>query len=343
MHLSRTKWWIVTLALIAGIILTIISTIGLCTAECAENENWRLFGLPFELFGFVFFAAATTLHLLSWKYPALWKWTAILAFSGVGAEITMIWIQHAKIGAWCPVCLSIAGTIFFIAAIFLSTMVNQLKLQPKGNFMKVYQMEIRSLAALILGFLATFFGAAQVDAFQEISDNITENIAFGNKDTDIEGYLFTDWACPACRKIEPGIEQIKSAVTKEGKFYFIDHAVHPETLNYIPYNLSAMVNHKPYYIQFRHMLTKLSTQTPSPTADQIKALANTIGIDFRKLDYSNISMGIRNFKELGKKFKVKGTPTLVLVNKKTKQGKRLTGSDDITPEKIKAAIQELKQ
>ncbi len=343
MHVSRLKWWIITLALLAGFILTIISTVGLCSTQCAENEKWYLFGQHFEIFGFAFFIAVIAVHLLTWKYPSLWKWTATLVFAGVGAELTFIWIQHAEIGAWCPICLSIAGTIFFTAAIFVSVMVDNLKSQPKGNFMKFYQTEIRSLAALVLAFVATFMGASRVDAFQEISDNLKENISFGDKKTAIEGYLFSDWACPACRKIEPQIYDIQSAVTDEGKFYYIDHAIHPETLNFIPYNLSAMINHEPNYIQLRHMLTKLSTQTSSPNSEQVKALANTIGVDFKKLDYSTVAMGIRYFKELGKQFKVKGTPTLVLYNKDTKKVKLLTGADNITPEKITAAIQELKK
>lgn len=209
--------------------------------------------------------------------------------------------------------------------------------------MKPFINSLFSSTALVVGLLAAFLGTSKYDAMEAAENTIKENIVFGPKDSNVEVFLFTDWACPACRKLEPGLEKMSNGITKDARLYFIDHAIHPETLNFIPYHLSFMLNNKPQYFKLRDMLTSISEKTGTPTEEQVAAAASKLGVKYNELNYADVAMGIKYFKALGEKFKIEGTPTMVIVNTETKKGKKLTGNNEITAENIQQAISTLKQ
>jgi protein-disulfide isomerase len=335
-------WLIGQLAVIAGMILTIISILRLCSAECAEGHNWRLFGLPFEAFGGVFFITAFTGQWLSRKNATISYLQLLLIGSAIGAELYFIYIQKVHIGTWCPVCLGIAFclTIAFIVQGF------RVYEQSKGIQEKTMLTKWKSLTsttAIMVGLLAAFLGVTKHDAMQAAQNSIKESIVFGNQDSDIEVYLFTDWACPACRKLEPGLKRMVERIDGDAKFFFIDHAIHPETLNYIPYNLSFILNNKPQYFELRDMLTELSVETSAPSENVIKESAAKHGVEYSELNYADIALAIKYYKALGEKFKIKGTPTMVIINTSTKKGKKLAGNGEITEENVVEAISTLKK
>ena len=107
------KWlfWIAALAFVAGFILSIVSWLRLCTGVCSENHNWQVFGMPFEIFGASFFVILVAMLYFSPKYPDLTFYMGLMLAGALGGELRLIQIQKQIIGAWCPVCLSIAACV----------------------------------------------------------------------------------------------------------------------------------------------------------------------------------------------------------------------------------------
>lgn len=317
------------LGILAGFILTIVSFLRLCTEECEAGHKFNLLGVSFEMVGILFFVTLAIVFAASRWYSALAPWCLLLLASSLGAELVFIGYQKFVIGAWCPVCLGIAASV---AVAFFALLIETYK---KGNIMG------KSFAAICLGFLIAFTGISEKNALSASEQSLKEGITFGKTDSNIEVYLFTDWACPACRKLEPNLEQLSNEITKEAKLTFVDHVIHPETLNFIPYHLALILSDKPDYFKIRHALTTLSEKTGSPTEEEVEAELSKIGVKYHQLDYADVAIGIKYFKELGTKFKVQGTPTLVIVNTVTKKGKKLAGTGEITEANVSKSIQTL--
>ncbi len=330
-----------SIAIVAAFLLTILSMTGLCSEECAEGHKWKLFGMPFELPGLFFFAGLGIFHWIARDNTRFQFYELLAVTAAIGAEIYFIYIQKIHIGTWCPICLAIAACV---AILFMSLYgrLFLLKTATQENTMKPLFRGLFTTSALFIGLLTAFIGTTKYDAMEAAQTSIQDNIAFGAKDSDVEVYLFTDWACPACRKLEPLLKKNSKVITQDAKLYFIDHAIHPETLNFIPFHLSFMVNNKPQYFELRDMLTEISVETGSPTEKQVTDAAAKLGVNYKELNFADISLGVKFFKALGEKFKVEGTPTMVIVNTNTKKGKKLTGNNEITAENIQKAITALK-
>lgn len=334
------------IAILAACILTTISILRLCSEECSEGHNYRLFGLPFEAFGVLFFATVAVLHLLQRKYEALKFVESVFFASALGAELMFIIVQKYQIGTWCPVCLAIASCVFvgFASCIagYIYNHLTKSNQEKKGEGMSSFWIGINNTMAIFVGFLIAFLGVSKQDAMVAQQESIRDHLTFGNNKSPIEVFLFTDWACPACRKLEPELNEIMKSVTKENHFIFVDHAIHPETLNFVPYNLSFILNEKGKYLQLRDMLTEISVKTGAPTEKDVATAAAKIGVSYKELNYSDIALAIKYYKALGEKFNVLATPTLVIINTETKKGKKLAGNKEITKENVMNSIKALK-
>ncbi len=333
------NFWVVGAALVAGLVLSVISMLHLCSTDCASAHEYRLWGLKFEEIGIPFFVLLLVGHLIACNRPKL-QFLILLGLVGaLGAEGMFIYAQKAIIGHWCPVCLAIAGCI---AAATLGTLV------------EVYQHTLQELKmnkffgssvvafALITGFLTASFGFAKFDRLAAEESDLKTTLAFGDKNSPVEVYFFTDWLCPACRQIEPAIEAMFPKVAAKAKFYFVDMAIHPETLNFTPYNLSFITYNKKDYFKLRDALTELSKKTKSPSDNQVEQIAKKYGIKYKQLDYTEVSTGIKYFKHLSKQFNIERTPTLVIVNRAEKKGKKFQGEGEITEENVLKSIQLMK-
>lgn len=342
LHLNRdTKCWLIALlAITAGVILTVMSILRLCSTQCAEGHSWRLFGLPFEAFGGVFFTIAMIGQWFSRKNPLISYLQLLLLGSAIGAEIYFIYVQKVLIGSWCPVCLGIASCLS-IAFVIQAYRVHKQSQGIQEKTMLTKWKSLTSTTAIGVGLLIAFLGVTKTDAMEAAQNSIKESIAFGNQDSNIEVYLFTDWACPACRKLEPDLKRMVERIDDNAKFFFIDHAIHPETLNYIPYNLSFILNNKPQYFELRDMLTELSVENSAPSENIIVEEAARHGVKYSELNYADIALAIKFYKKLGEKFKIKGTPTMVIINTETKKGKKLAGNSEITEDNIVESIETL--
>lgn len=107
-------------ALSTGLTVSIFSVIEeMCLATaCSDTASFTLFGVGIGVFGIAYFVLLLILLWLRNKTPLLdWALSAML-FTGVGAEVRLLWIQKYIIGSWCPLCVTICISLF-IAAIVL--------------------------------------------------------------------------------------------------------------------------------------------------------------------------------------------------------------------------------
>ena len=316
---------IALLGILAGGVLTAVSWLHLCSESCNEAHNYRLFGLPFEWIGAFFFLTLGFFHFTHRSFAGL------LVASGLGAEVFFILLQKFQIGVWCPVCLSIAATLGLIGICYLL-------IEKHEGFMNKWLL----IGLLIVGFSGSFLGVTKIDQLQAAEDMIKEKIKFGNQKSPLQLFVFTDWACPACRLVEPKIEAISQKILNEAQITFVDTVVHTATLNYAPYNLSFMVNNKSEYFRIRDALGQLSLTTKKPTEEEIQNTVAPLGVHYKELPYEDVSIAMKYFEELTDKFKITGTPSVAIVNTKIKKGKKLAGAEEISEANIIKAMRALR-
>lgn len=334
-------YWVILLSIFSGFALSIVSWEKICSQACSEGHNYRLYRQPFEFFGFAYFITLGIIHIFSRKYSLLLPFMAILLVSGLASETVFIYLQKYKIGKWCPVCLAIAATIGIAFIAFITGYFYKLK-SYEDQIMKHLANAGIGTFVFIASFFFVFFGVEKHNPLLAQENTIKENIVFGNHKSPVEVYVFTDWACPACRSLEPALEKMSSEIMKKAKLTFVDFAVHTETLNYTPYNLSFMVYNKDKYFKLRNALSDLSEKTGTPTDQQIEKLAISVGTRYRQLNYSDVALGIKYYKHLIDQLNIEGTPTIAVINRDTKKGKKLAGTTEISEENVLKAIDTLK-
>ena len=334
-----------SLAIIAGFILAIISWMEVCSQECAATHSYRIFNLKFEDIGLVFFPALLMLHFGSLIKSYLSYFAGLMLAGALGAEMIFIYAQKVLIGHWCPICLSIAATIGVASLAYFLGYVRNLKSSVNESRRSEIMLNLRkgltTTAAIVIGFIIAFFGLGKIDELKAGENSIKDSIAFGNKKNNIDVYFFSDWECPACRQVEPKLKELIPLITNKARLTFVDFTIHQASLNFTPYNLSFMIHNKSKYLDLRDGLTKLSVETETPTDEQVEEIAKKFDVHYKQLNYSDVALGLKYFKTLGREFDIDSTPTLVLVNEKTKKGKKLYGVAEITAENITQAIKKL--
>lgn len=329
----RSFYWAAGLTLLVGFSLCLVSLFKLCSQSCNQTHLWRFWGLHFETVGLIFFPVLIISHFASWNNRFFGNLATGLLCGAVGAELLFIGVQKFKIGHWCPVCLSIAGTLFVTAAIYAVEYL-------KEDHMKSIRKSVGAITLVTVGFLTAFFGTAKEDVAKTAENSIRDRIAFGVPNSNVEVFLFTDWQCPACRSLEPVFVKLAPDIMKKARLTFADIDVHPETLNFIPYNLSFMVHNKDKYLQLRDALTEVSVSTKEPTDDVVNQAIKKLGVKYKPMHYSDIAIATKYFKHLESQFDLDSTPTLVIVNKSDKKGKKFVGKE-ITYDNVMSAIDKM--
>lgn len=332
--------WTLLLAFAGGILLSVISAFGLCTAECSGTKSYLFFGFPFAYSGIAFFSTAALLQLLSKKYPVCHFIVAAMVAGSLGSEAMFIWIQKYQIGSWCPICLSIFATLALAGIIFLAGFIIQSQLL--GQPMKAIKNILSSVPLFLVGFLIALVGISKPDHQLIAMNSIKEKMAFGDVKSPVEVYFITDWFCPACKKAEPVIHKAAPSIMQQASFFFIDHAVNPDTANYSPYNLDFLVHNKGNYFKIREALIHLAKKNKAPDDAAINKAIAPLGEKLKELSYGDIKAGLNYFDEISKKYNVHSTPTVVIVNTKTHEVRQLKGRE-ITEAHILEAVQALKK
>lgn len=343
LRLNKWLYWFTWLGILGGITLTTLSWLGTCTQSCAEGHKYRIFDMKFDSVGFMFFISLSLLQGLSWKYQKLTFWIGLMLAGGLGAELTFIRVQQYLIKAWCPICLSIAAAIALAALPFLVRyfwLLNSAIKQRNGvEIMRNIGRGLASISVGVIGFFMAVAGITRVDLVNAAEKSLKQGIIFGNQASPIEIFVFTSWACPACRKAEPSIETMLPKISQVAKITFVDQAGDLKTLNYIPYNLSFMLKNKAQYTKLRHMLSVVALNSDEPTEEEVEKAAKGLGVKYEQLNYSEVTLGIRYFKDLLVKYNIRNIPAVIITNSDTKREERLVGTGEISEEKVLQAIE----
>ena len=195
------------------------------------------------------------------------------------------------------------------------------------------------LFAFLAGMGMTATGLSKPDALA--AGLSVQSLTFGNVESSSEVYILTDWFCPACRAAEPEILKGARKAMQQAKVIFVDYPVHPETYNFIPYNLSFIVREKAKYLQIREAMAALARKTKEPTPEDVQAAVSPLGVKYFMLNYADVLAGMQQFTNLVKKFKVPGTPSVVVVDSRTGKTKTLYGITEITSENIMKTLAEV--
>ncbi|MFZ4856650.1 MAG: thioredoxin domain-containing protein [Desulfuromonadaceae bacterium] len=331
----RYRLFVLTLLAI-GIALSIISATDLCNfGGCSETHQYRLLGLPFPAVGVTFFALAGVLTVLTPRFSSAEFLSNLLLAGAGGAEINMILLQKNVIKAWCPVCLAIATLIYLL----LLTNLVRYFLTRKENFcMKpkfVYQ-PLSIVVVVLFSFIVTFSGIAKPDA---VAGQL--NLSLGNQQSKVEIYMFSDWLCPVCVKVEGVIEPLYPTLASKAKLFFVDKIIHPEATNFVPYHLSFAAYEKDKYLQLRKALFAVAQKTKNPTNDDVMAAIAPQKIAYKPLSFLDVTQQMGNSIKLAEQFRITSTPTMIIRNSKTGKMKVLAGSGEITSALIFKGIKEV--
>jgi len=342
--LDRFLYFLIGLLFIVALGLTIMSWLEICTEACAEVHFYKYYGFDFELVGFFFFVAVTIMHFVSAKINWLAYIVGLMVAGAIGSEINFILVQKFVIQQWCPVCLAIAAVIGAIGILIIYRFLYRFFIldQPItwGKFMKAIAKILGSSAVLVAAYIISFYGVFKPEQSFAAGLEGQDVPYFGNQNSAVEVYYITDWFCPACKRFDPELESIYPRIMAKARLFFVDYPIHPETMNYIPYNLSFMLKDKKQYLKARKALTKLAKTTKTPTTAQVQTAVKPYGVTYEALNFADINDGIKFQEGIVKTFKVKQTPTVVVANRKKLKAKKLTGKS-LTPKNIMRAIEDI--
>jgi hypothetical protein len=314
--------------LAAAFLLSVLLHFGICTDACKPTYKWTIFGMKFPLFGIGFFGLCLLLYSFR-ERPAVRSVFPVLVAGAWGAELAFLHVQHTIIKRWCPMCLAVAFCVCVVGIVLASGHISSLRRQSgsgRGAMVRQVSKGVFLVAVMFAGAFGTFLGMGNPADSQAAS----LPLALGKTDSEIEVYVFTDWFCPSCRKAEPEMERAYPDIMKRAKLLFIDQPVHPESMNYIPYNLAFLVREKEKYLEIRKALLRLAERTKEPSPEDVQKAVAPLGITYRPLNYADVNAGIQYFQSMVQTFRVEGTPAMVVYNRKTKSTKVLNGVRDLT-------------
>jgi protein-disulfide isomerase len=321
--------------ILSGLILAILSWTDLCSfGGCTEAHAYRFYGLALPLIGNLYFCSLALLLLLSSRWPqCAWLFSLALA-GGAGAELVMIHLQNNVIRAWCLLCIGIAVTVYLLCTLRVLQALKESRRYSSMNRRQFFSRALQLIVAAAVGFLLTFSGTKKPEA-------AGLETSLGRQSSKVEVYVFSDWLCPVCIKIEPALEAVYSQLEKKAKVFFIDKPVHQESMNFVPYHLSFLVNEKAKYLQLRKALFELAKSNKNPSLEDVKVAVAPLGVTYKQLSFMDVSQMMAKEQALANEYKVTGTPTIVVLNSSSKKSKTLVGSKDITAENLLKAVKSL--
>ena len=265
----------------------------------------------------------------------------LLMFCASGAEVAFLLIQKFRIQKWCPLCLGVAATVYFVTLV--TSFEGVKNMIARVNLRGIMIMPLmRKIVTIVLVFTAGFFLAYRGMEKGDAEESVPK-IFLGKQDSSVEVFIMTDWFCPACQKAEQEIERTVPALEKRAKVFFVDIAIHPETLNYTPYNLSFLTYEKSKYMELRKALLGLTKKTKEPTPDDVKGAITPLNVVYKPLSFLEATRGIKFYEAVSREFKVSATPTVVVRDTKTGKVARLVGIKEINETNMIKAVDQITQ
>jgi uncharacterized membrane protein len=340
---SACNYWI-AVPFVAAWILSAMSWLGICSDGCEETHLYRIFGFPLPPLGVGYFTLCGLAFLARNRFRFSGFLIPVLLSGALGSEFVLVWIQKYVIGKWCQLCVGIALSVVAACVLIALERLPGIAIRIRGGERNLVMKRLAGKAVLILfAFLAgmgiTAMGLQKPDAFA--AGLSVKSLAFGNAESSTEVYIITDWFCPACRAAEPEILKGARKAMQQAKVVFVDYPIHPETFNYIPYNLSFIVREKEKYLQIREAMASLARKTKEPLPEDVQGAVSPLGVKYVPLNYADVVAGMQYFNTLINKFKVAGTPSVVVLESRTGKTKTLYGISDITSENILKTVAEV--
>lgn len=327
---------IVWAGLATALFISVLLAAGLCPESCKATYKWTFFGVGLSVFGTGFFALCLTLCCLRERPVFRFLFPAAVAVAW-GAEITFIYIQHSIIKRWCPMCIAVAFCVCVVGIALAAGYFSGARRQDepwRGAMGRHLSKGVFLAVVMIAGALVSFLGLAG----PAVSLADPPPLALGKQDSEVEVYVFTDWFCPACRLAEPDLGKAYPNIMNRAKLLFIDRPIHPESMNYIPYNLSFLVREKGKYLEIRKALQDLAQRTKEPAPEDVQKAVAPLGVVYRPLNYADIEAGTRYFRSVVQTFRVDSTPAMVVYNRKNRSTRLITGVRDLSYPNILMAV-----
>lgn len=333
---------LVRAGLAAGLILSVASALNFCAVDaCSEAHKYTLLGIAMPFLGIGFFIIAGILYELSIANTFVKPLFPLLMFCASGAEVAFLLIQKFRIQKWCPLCLGVAATVYFVTLV--TSFEGVKNMIARVNLRGIMIMPLmRKIVTIVLVFTAGFFLAYRGMEKGDAEESVPK-IFLGKQDSSVEVFIMTDWFCPACQKAEQEIERAVPALEKRAKVFFVDVPIHPETLNYTPYNLSFLSYEKNKYMELRKALLGLTKKTKEPTPDDVKGAITPLNVVYKPLSFLEATRGIKFYESLSREFKVSATPTVVVRDTKTGKVAKLVGIKEINEANMMKAVDQITQ
>jgi protein-disulfide isomerase len=165
----------------------------------------------------------------------------------------------------------------------------------------------------------------------------------GNPKSATEIYFVSDWFCPYCKLVEPGLAKMVANLGRDNKITFVDLPIHQESFNYIPAHISLLLNYKSQYMAGRKVLSGLaSLKITAPDESVIAAEMKKAGIvGYKTADFFSISRVAAAYGNFIKSSGASTTPSILVRNSKTGKKKLLPGAGAFKEIVIAQAIREV--
>jgi len=314
-----------SVAVLAGLVLSIVYMLGICTESCSATASYQIFGLNFSLFGLLFFGAALVLLIGRQFVPAAHLILLLMFLSAAGAELHFTWLQKYEIARWCPICLSIAAAVYFgCAVLFFETFrMNDIRF--------TFKRFVLILAVFAIGAGVSFVGVSK-------EEPTVADYFLGNRKSPVTVYFVTDWFGPDNRRFEAVIAEACNRISKDVRIAFVDYPGHPETNYFTSYNLQFLALEKASYFKLRSMLYELAARSRKPTAEQVQAAVAPAGVRLKPMDNADLLAGLEMGMNIYLKYGIVSAPAIVVVNGKNQKHVVLKGEAELTPDKIAETV-----
>lgn len=282
----------------------------LCARWC-EYLRGDILGIDLNAFGMGFYSLLLVSAVVHKKlYPRDWfiKAITVVAAVGVGGELVFIKFQVEN-STYCPKCL-VSG--FFFLAMFLLL---------AGNIRKWVAVLLITVGALLTSL--TFSGSV-VPTYAEEAVFPT----FGKAGADTELIFYSDYFCPACRKIDQQVNTALINLKDKVRIRFVDVPIHKGSIPYAEVFLYAWFeagNDLEKALRVRDALFAAAEEKTSQ--EDVLGILDSKGIPFRKDNAAAQKVFREFYSPLMKIDKVRSTPTLVVV--KGGQRTAYTGGGDV--------------
>lgn len=336
---------IIMLALITGLVGSAMSYLGICTGSdaCSDASRYTLFGTSFASTGILFFAAMIVLYLYCRRKPAELIFNS-LASAAAGAEMYFLFIQQTEIGHFCPICMIIAAAVMLLCLPRCSTLIADICEGIRISYRHLAQ----TLLLVFFGFLIARAGTGfpppvipETTAVRQPSVTLGDlDIWSGNRNSNVEVYIVSDFYCPFCRQIEGKLEKIAAIVAPTARYTYIDLPLHKSTPLLLSYHNSLLLKNKEHYQAGRKALMEATGESSTPGEQEIVAAYRKHGVTHQAGDESLLKEIQGAATLFLYKAGVHATPAIVVFNRQTYQRRVLTGIDEINTANVLTAIKE---